>query len=79
MKRATFALLMLASVGAAAQSGHDAGYEWADRNGIEHPDDCSGNSDSFIEGCEEYAREVQREKIRSGQCEDEDYDELCDY
>lgn len=40
-------------------SGHDAGYRWAEANGIETPDDCSGNSQSFIEGCEQYAEEQQ--------------------
>lgn len=32
-------------------SGHFAGYEWAKENGV---DSCGGNSNSFIEGCEEY-------------------------
>ena len=32
-------------------SGHYAGYEWAEENDV---DSCGGNSDSFIEGCEEY-------------------------
>lgn len=35
-------------------SGHTAGFEWAERKGIDNIDDCSGNSDSFIEGCEAY-------------------------
>jgi hypothetical protein len=30
-------------------SGHYAGFEWGERGNY-----CSGNSDSFIEGCEEY-------------------------
>lgn len=38
-------------------SGHEAGYEWAEENGIEDPDDCGGNSSSFIEGCMTYAEE----------------------
>lgn len=38
-------------------SGHEAGYEWAEENGIDDPDDCGGNSDSFIEGCQAYADE----------------------
>lgn len=46
-------------------SGHEAGYEWASEQGITDPDDCGGNSDSFIEGCEAYANEYQME--------DEDY------
>jgi len=32
-------------------SGHYAGYEWAEQNGVSS---CGGNSNSFIEGCEEY-------------------------
>lgn len=36
-------------------SGHEAGYDWAEENGIDDPDDCDGNSDSFIEGCQSYA------------------------
>ena len=42
-------------------SGHEAGYEWADREGIEDPDDCGGNSDSFIEGCQAWAEEQQEQ------------------
>lgn len=32
-------------------SGHYAGFDWAERTGVGY---CSGNSNSFIEGCEEY-------------------------
>lgn len=38
-------------------SGHEAGYEWAEDKGITNPDDCGGNSYSFIEGCRAYAEE----------------------
>lgn len=38
-------------------SGHEAGYEWAEENGIDDMDDCGGNSNSFIEGCESYVEE----------------------
>ena len=38
-------------------SGHQAGYDWAEENNITDPDDCSGNSQSFIEGCQAYAEE----------------------
>lgn len=38
-------------------SGHEAGYEWANAQGIDDPSDCGGNSQSFIEGCEAYANE----------------------
>ena len=36
-------------------SGHEAGYEWAEEQGIDDPDDCEGNSQSFIEGCRAFA------------------------
>lgn len=42
-------------------SGHIKGWEWAEMNGIEDPDECGGNSRSFIEGCQAYASEQQRE------------------
>lgn len=42
-------------------SGHEAGYEWAERNDITDPDDCGGNSNSFIEGCQSRAEELQDE------------------
>lgn len=40
-------------------SGHEAGYEWAERNGISDGDDCDtagehSNSPSFAEGCHAY-------------------------
>lgn len=38
-------------------SGHEAGYEWAEENSIDDPDDCDGNSASFVEGCQTYAEE----------------------
>lgn len=38
-------------------SGHEAGYQWAEGNGVEDVDDCGGNSDSFIEGCYSYVEE----------------------
>lgn len=38
-------------------SGHEAGYQWAAEKGITDPDECGGNSDSFIEGCISYTRE----------------------
>jgi hypothetical protein len=37
--------------------GHEAGYEWAEERGIDDPEDCGGNSESFIEGCRAYAEE----------------------
>lgn len=47
---------------AIAGEGHDAGREWAEDNDITDPDDCDGNSDSFIEGCQEYAEEQEEEE-----------------
>lgn len=38
-------------------SGHEAGYQWAEEHDITDPDDCGGNSESFIEGCKAYAEE----------------------
>lgn len=38
-------------------SGHEAGYEWAEENGITDPSDCGGYSQSFIEGCWAWANE----------------------
>lgn len=38
-------------------SGHEAGYEWAQQNGISETYQCGGNSWSFIEGCKAYVEE----------------------
>jgi len=38
-------------------SGHEAGYEWAEQHGISDPDACSGDSQSFVEGCRAYVKE----------------------
>lgn len=38
-------------------SGHEAGYEWAEQHDIHDPDNCGGNSESFVEGCRIYAEE----------------------
>lgn len=42
-------------------SGHKAGYEWAEDQGIKYEGDCSGNSNSFIEGCYAYVEEMQED------------------
>ena len=57
-------------------SGHHAGYSWAERHDINDPDDCHGcaNCTSFREGCQEYAEEQQQQK-REEEAEDEDEDE----
>lgn len=38
-------------------SGHEAGYQWAEDNGIYDENDCGGNSNSFIEGCVSYVED----------------------
>ena len=40
-------------------SGHDAGFHWAQENGVEDPSGCLGNSTSFEEGCQAYGRDLQ--------------------
>lgn len=37
-----------------------AGYRWAEANRIADPDDCTGKTASFIEGCRVYARQRTR-------------------
>lgn len=41
--------------------GHDAGFEWAKENGYTDASSCSGDSQSFIEGCEAYAAAFERQ------------------
>jgi hypothetical protein len=50
-------------------TGHYAGYEWAEENDV---DDCDGNSNSFIEGCEEYVSEKEDAQDRHY---DDEYEE----
>lgn len=40
-------------------SGHQAGYDWAKRKNISNPLLCTGNSNSFIAGCEYYFQEKE--------------------
>ena len=51
-------------------TGHYAGYEWAKKNfdswALEYAEtgnvrECSGNSESFIEGCNEYIKQKEEE------------------
>ncbi len=49
-------------------SGHEAGYQWAEEQGITDPDECGGKSVSFEEGCQAYAEE-QQEYDGSGSAE----------
>jgi len=59
-------------------SGHEAGYEWAERRAIDDPDSCSGNSNSFIEGCRAWAEENPPEPIESEESEDEEDEDEAD-
>lgn len=36
-------------------SGHEAGFEWARDHDVTDASECSGDSDSFVEGCEAFA------------------------
>lgn len=54
-------------------SGHKAGYEWAERNGISDSGNCGGNSNSFEEGCRAYTEDPNR-----GADEDDDGNEIED-
>ena len=40
-------------------SGHLAGYMWASKHDITDPNDCGGNSQSFMEGCIAYTVDVE--------------------
>ena len=43
-------------------AAHVAGYEWANLNNVDSVDDCTGNSDSFIQGCQAYVAENQSDQ-----------------
>ena len=43
-------------------AAHVAGYEWANLNSVDSVDDCTGNSDSFIQGCQAYVAENQSDQ-----------------
>src|SRR4051812_42676007 len=49
-------------------SGHDAGFEWARDHDVTDSTECSGDSQSFVEGCEAYAsahEEAAEEELES--------------
>lgn len=54
-------------------SGHKAGYEWAQQNDISDASECTGNSGSFVEGCQAYVEDPDR-----GSDEDDDGNEIDD-
>lgn len=45
-------------------SGHRAGYEWAQRRGASGYTSCTGNSQSFIEGCRAYVDQMNSRAAR---------------
>jgi hypothetical protein len=55
-------------------SGHEAGYEWAERHDIDDEADCGGNSQSFIEGCIAYARELSGEESEEEESDEDSED-----
>jgi hypothetical protein len=73
-------LLFLPAAAAAAEfhgypctrdcSGHEAGYEWAERKGVSDPDECGGNSESFREGCRAWAEEQAEDMPEENAAED---------
>jgi len=38
-------------------TGIEAGYAWAEQQGITNPENCSGGSQPFLEGCRAYANQ----------------------
>lgn len=49
---------LTALAGAQAQSADEqAGYDWAEANGVTDPSSCGGESRAFVEGCQAYAEE----------------------
>jgi hypothetical protein len=43
-------------------TGHEAGYAWAEQQGVTDPNDCGGESNSFLEGCMVYAAEQRGDR-----------------
>jgi hypothetical protein len=44
--------------GTSACRGHEAGWAWAENEGLSDPEECGGKSRSFEEGCRAYAEEA---------------------
>jgi hypothetical protein len=53
-------------------SGHEAGYRWAEEHDITDEEMCGGNSESFIEGCQAYAREHDDADVSDGDPDDDE-------
>lgn len=52
-------------------SGHDAGFQWAEQKGITDSSDCGGDSDSFIEGCQEYVNSLAADAVEAAEMGEE--------
>lgn len=53
-------------------SGHQAGYDWAEQNGIDDESSCSTPSTSFNQGCESY---IEENALTGSDDDEEDEDE----
>jgi opacity protein-like surface antigen len=56
-------------------SGHQAGYDWAEQNGIDDESSCNTPSASFNEGCQSYIDESSESSSGSSSLYDDDDDE----
>lgn len=55
-------------------SGHQAGYDWAEQNGVDDESSCTTPSESFNEGCQSYIEESSG-AISSSDDDDDDEDD----
>ena len=54
-------------------AAHRAGYEWAETHDIDDVDDCSGDSEAFIEGCKAFVEDGEDdEDMDNGDDDSED-------
>lgn len=56
-------------------SGHQAGYGWAEQNGIDDESSCSTPSASFNEGCQSYIDENSESSSGNSSLYDDDDDD----
>lgn len=52
-------------------SGHEAGYDWAQKKNLNSIYDCSGNSNSFVEGCRSFFEEQEDDGYGSSLYDDD--------
>ncbi len=55
-------------------SGHQAGYDWAQENGVIDESDCRGSSNSFNEGCQGWIEEQDVDRTDNDEGGDGDGD-----